>query len=249
MNASTTRGPGAPSLGVPRYVAVIEATLERAAVLNASTIPAAARIVADVVSADGTVYVFGSGHSQLAALEVWRRAGSLAPLRVLFDPRYGAAEQLEGYAETLLEGVAFTARDCLFVISNSGNNAAPVEMARTARAAGTPVIAVTSTRAAAARPAQHSSGLKLDELADVVLDNAGDSCDAAVRLDGVDSPLCPTSTIAAATLLHAVLVEAIALLAGRGLDAPVYQANALPGGREHNERLRQRYRDRVGWMP
>ena len=89
----------------------------------------AARIVEETVARDGLVYVFGSGHSQLAALELSRRAGSLAPLQVIFDPTWGAAEQLEGYGDTLVAGIAFGPADCLFVVSHSGVTPAPVEIA------------------------------------------------------------------------------------------------------------------------
>ena len=81
------------------------------------------------IERDGIVHIFGSGHSQLAALDVNGRAGCIAPLQVIFDPTWGRAELVEGYGETLLCEMAFGERDCLIVISNSGTTAAPIEVA------------------------------------------------------------------------------------------------------------------------
>lgn len=233
-------------LGSP-YLDAFGTVLARARAANVEALPAAARLVTDVVARDGIVYVFGSGHSQLVALDLNNRAGSIAPLQVIFDPMWGTSEMIEGYGPTLLSEVSFTAADCLFVISNSGNNAAPIEVAMAARAAGTPVVAVTAVEISRASKPHHSSGERLFELGDIVLDNGGVGADAAIRVGIVG--VGATSTPVAAALLHEVIVEAVFALAARGIELPVYRANSEEGAREKNARLRERYRGRLKTVP
>ena len=234
------------ALGSP-YLDALSAVLGRARAADVETLPAAARLVTEVVTGDGIVYVYGSGHSQLVALDINRRAGSIAPLQVIFDPMWGVSEMVEGYGPTLLSEVAFTGADCLVVISNSGNTASPIEIAMAAHASGTPVVAVTAVEISKASKARHSSGKKLFELADIVLDNGGVGADVAVRVGVVG--VGATSTLVAAALLHEVIVEAVFALAARGIELPVYRANSEEGGREHNTRLRERFRGRLKTVP
>jgi uncharacterized phosphosugar-binding protein len=229
------------------YLDALTTVLGRAKVSNVDTLPAAAELVAQVVARDGIVYVFGSGHSQLAALDVNVRAGSIAPLQVIFDPTWGASEFVEGYAATLLTRVAFTPADCLFVISNSGTTSAPVEVAMAARAAGTPVVAVTAVEIARAARPRHSSGLKLLDLADTIIDNGSVATDVAVRVGSVG--VGATSTVVAAALLHEVFVEAVIALSASEVELPVYLANSENGGQDHNARLRERYQGRLHAVP
>jgi uncharacterized phosphosugar-binding protein len=233
-------------LGRP-YLDAFGTVLARARAANVEALPAAARLVTDVVARDGIVYVFGSGHSQLVALDLNNRAGSIAPLQVIFDPMWGVSEMIEGYGPTLLSEVTFTPADCLFVISNSGNNAAQIEVAMAARAAGTPVVTVTAVEISRASKPRHSSGKRLFELGDIVLDNGGVGADVAIRVGIVG--VGATSTLVAAALLHEVIVEAVFALAARGIELPVYRANSEEGGRENNARLRERYRGRLKTVP
>jgi uncharacterized phosphosugar-binding protein len=229
------------------YLDALTTVVGRAKVSNVETLQAAADLVAEVVTRDGIVYVFGSGHSQLAALDLNMRAGSIAPLQVIFDPMWGVSEMVEGYGATLLTQVAFTPADCLVVISNSGNTSAPIEVAMAARAASTPVVAVTAVEISRASRPRHSTGKKLFELADIVLDNGGVGADVAVRVGSVG--VGATSTVVAAALLHEVFVEAVMTLAARGIEPPVYLANSEEGGQEHNARLRERFRGRLHLVP
>ncbi len=232
-----------------RYLDQLSAALERARLLNTQALAAAAGIVEKVVAGDGIVYVFGSGHSQLAALELNRRAGSIAALQVIFDPSWGVAEHIEGYGEALVADQAPGPRDCLIAISHSGNTAAAIDIARRARATGAPVIAVTSVSASRRAEARHSSGMKLSQLADVVLDDGAAGADPGIAVAGLEEQVGPTSTIVAAALLHEIVVQAVEHLADRGVQAPVLRPNSVEGGRQHNERLRDRYRDRVRLVP
>lgn len=241
--------PAEPSGPATPYLDAAMVGFSRARVANAAALGAASRLIEDVVAREGIVHVFGSGHSQLVALEVNRRAGGLAPLQVIFDPGWGAAELVEGYGRTLLADIDLQPLDCLIAISNSGTTAASIEIADAARASGMPVIAVVSTAASCSAPARHSSGRKLIDLADVVLDTGAPCGDASVRLPGLAVGLGPTSTIVAAALLHETIVGAVARLVSRGVTPPLVRSNAETGGHEHNRRLRDRYRARLRLVP
>lgn len=244
--------PAVPPAGarpITPYLDALGAVLVRARTANASSLAAAARVIETTVTRDGIVYVFGSGHSQLVALELNRRAGGLAPVQVIFDPTWGAAERLEGYAETLVAGLTPSGADCLVVISHSGVTAVPVAMARWGRSNALPVIAVTSIVASPAATTGSPSGRHLCEVADVVLDNGAIGADASVHVPGFDIGLGPTSTVIAEALLHEVVVGAIAALVARGLEAPVLRPNAERDGRAHNALVLDRYRSRLQRVP
>ena len=231
------------------YLDELAAALGRARVANAQALAAAARIVERVLAEDGIVYAFGSGHSQLAVLELNRRAGSIASLQVIFDPGWGAAEHLEGYGDVLVAGQEFGRGDCLIAISHSGNTATAIDIARRARAAGTPVIVVTSASASRRAVARHSSGMKLSQLADVVLDDGAAGADPGIAVPGVEELVGATSTLVSAALLHEVVVDAVGRLALRGVEAPILRPNSVEGGRQHNQQLADRYRGRIRLVP
>jgi uncharacterized phosphosugar-binding protein len=240
--------PGAEISSTP-YLDELSAALDRARVANRESIAAAARIVETVVAGDGIVYAFGSGHSQLAALELNRRAGSIAPWQVIFDAAWGAAEHLAGYGDTLVEGLAPGPGDCLIAVSHSGATAAALEIAAWARAAGAAVIVVTSLQASNPARSNHRTGRKLYELADVTLDNGAAAADPGISVAGLNVNVGPTSTVVAAALLQEIVVEAVRNLASRGVAVPVFRSNSENGGRRHNEQLQDRYRGRVRKVP
>jgi uncharacterized phosphosugar-binding protein len=243
--AARAGGPAPP----PSYLDALTARLAEARAANVESLVLAARLVEEAVAGDGIVYVFGSGHSQLAALELNRRAGGLAPLQVILDPTWGVAERIEGFGAALVADLGFGPPDCLVVISSSGSTRASIEIARTGQARGVPVIAVTSMAASRSAASEPPSVTRLCDLADVVLDNPATGRDSAVRVEPRDVGLAQTSTVVAAALLHEVVVSAIAGLVRRGLDPPVLRANAEAGGREYNAKLFGRYRGRLQRVP
>ncbi|NBB79665.1 MAG: sugar isomerase domain-containing protein, partial [Verrucomicrobia bacterium] len=166
---------------------------------NSDTLKAAGRLVADSIADDGVLHTFGSGHSQILAAEIERRAGGLVPVSSIHDPADGWPEQIPGYGARLFQRYAyqFAVRpgDVVLVISNSGRNASPIEVALEAKAADLTVIALTSLDMSKATTSRHPSGKKLYQLADLVLDNGGAPGDAAIDAPGFDYKVGPTSTM------------------------------------------------------
>ena len=228
-----------------RYLDTLERLLAQVRETNRDSLPEAAHAVADTVGRDGLIHVFGSGHSELLAMEIAGRAGGLACVQVIIDPGHGKAETIEGYAATLLRDIPFEPRDCLVVISNSGRPASPIEVALAGRAAGLKVIAVTAASFCRSLASLHSSGQRLCDIADVVLDTCGAAGDAAIDIPELTTSIGPTSTSIGAALLHATMVEAVAELVRRGIEPPIFVSQNTDGTGDHNERLRARYRGRV----
>jgi uncharacterized phosphosugar-binding protein len=231
------------------YFDAVEDILRRVRDTNHDGILEAAARITDTVAADGIVHLYGSGHSQLAAMELADRAGVLVPMEVIFDPAYGRAEAVEGYVSTLLRDYELRPSDSLVVISTSGRNPAPIEMAMAGRDRGLSTIAVTARLFSRSFPSRHSSGLRLMDVADIVLDTCSTVGDAAVTIEGLPVAVGPTSTIAAVAILHAVVVEAVGGLLRRGLQPPVYASQNVDGAERHNDPLIARYRGRIRTLP
>lgn len=219
-----------------------------------SSVERAAALVAETVATGGLVHVFGTGHSHLLAEELFYRAGGLAQVNpILVDAlmlHAGAArstrlERLSGLAEAILDGEQVGPTDVLIVISNSGGNAACVEMAQAAVARGIPIIALTSLRHATAAAARSGSGPRLHDVADVVLDNRGRPGDACADLDGLAVAVGPTSTAVGAAILNAVVVEAVRLVLTRGGSPDVFASSNVEGGDAVNAELIATYSPRV----
>ena len=220
---------------------------------QAEAIRAAGQLAANCLANDGLIHVFGAGHSHLLAEEIFFRAGGLAAVNPIFDSGlmlHESAlsstdlERLEGYAAIVLSRYTFSAHDLMIVISNSGRNAAPIEAAMEARRRKLPVIAVTALAYSQSSASRHSSGKRLFELADVVLDNCGRPGDGAVQVAGLPERICPTSTIIGAALLHAVIYEAVSILLAKGMPPAIIRSANLDSKEDSRESLRP-FRKRV----
>jgi uncharacterized phosphosugar-binding protein len=214
----------------------------------------AGKLVAEVLRAERLVHVFGTGHSHMLAEEGLYRAGGLAPVNAILESglmlHEGAAvstrlEKLPGYSPIVADKYGFEEGDLLIVISNSGVNAAPVEMALLAREAGLKVLAICSVAYSKSVEPKPGVSARLYEIADLTLDNLGEPGDAVVEVDGTGLKVGPTSTVIGATLLNAVFVEATCTLAAEGVEPPVYRSSNMPGASEHNQRLVERFGGRI----
>ncbi len=215
---------------------------------QAEAIQEAAVMIADALAENISIYTFGSGHSQLIAREIAQRAGGLAPIFHLPDPTWGMVERIEGYGDVLLEQYPIKSGEVIFVISNSGRNPEPIEVAMGARKKGLKVIAVTSMTHSKSVESRHSSGKRLFELADVILDTGTPLGDAAMDFEGLPMKAGALSTILGAAIMNAVMVEVIQMMLDRGLTPPVLISANVDGSDEHNAEIMERYSD-MQWAP
>ncbi|GGV69370.1 MULTISPECIES: SIS domain-containing protein [Streptomyces] len=239
-----------------RYLDAAIGLLERVRDEEAEAIAAAGTLLADTVADGGRLFAFGAGHSSLAAQDVVYRAGGLALMNLLAVPGAvgvdvvpatlgSALERVDGLAGAVLDSSPLRSGDALIVVSLSGRNALPVEMALGARARGVKVIGVTSVAYAAETTSRHSSGTFLKDHCDLVLDSKIAVGDAELTLDGVAAPFAPASTVVTSALLQAVLATAASTLADRGIEPPLLRSGNVDGGHEWNARVFEKYADRI----
>lgn len=210
-----------------KYLEAAQTVLNR---IDLESVRRVAALIAESIGAGGIVHLFGSGHSSLLAQEVFYRAGGLIAINPVLDPRLGfeggAVEStefersLEG-ARELSERAGFQSGDAGIVISNSGRNALPIEMAVRMKQAGMKVIALTNLEQSQSAESRHPSGQRLFEVADEILDNHCPAGDAAVNIPGILHAIGPLSTVAGAAILHSVLLEAAAALLRKGISPGV----------------------------
>ncbi len=236
------------------YLDTVSALLQRVRDEQLPLLDAAAGRIADCIIAGGIWHVFGSGHSQLLAAELFYRAGGLVPVNAILDlplsvmvnaRRSTWLERMPGYAEQVLQDEPVQAGDVVLVISNSGRNAVPIEVALAAEARGATVLALTSVQFSRHVSSRHPSGKKLLDCAELVLDNYGVDGDAAVRIPGCPSAVSATSTVVGSALLQALATATVAELQRRGHTAPVWQSANSDGGERSNAAHIARYQARI----
>lgn len=233
-----------------RFVAAARDLLDRIEA-QAAAIDEASRLCADAIAGCGLVHLFGTGHSRIPVEETFPRYGSypgfhpIVELSMTFHTEVVGSngqrqamfiERVEGLAETILANFELHAGDVMIVFSASGTSAVPIEMARGARRRGVPVIAVTAVEQSLASAPSHSSGTRLLDHADLVLDLCTPPGDALIAVDGLDTPVGPGSTIAAVALVNEIKVQTAARLVERGAMPPVLTHQALVGA-ERSRRL------------
>lgn len=228
--------------------------LDQIEATQGASIARAARLVSDSLLASGVWHLFGTGHSHIISEEVYYRAGGLAPVNAILFPALmqheGPAtstklERLPGLARLILEKEDLRPGEVLTVISNSGKNAVPVELALLARERGLKTIALTSLAQSKAASPGAGQTKKLFEVCDVVIDNCGAPGDAAVPLTGTDLCTGPTSTLANVAIIQQIVVEVCRAFQAAGEDPPLFKSANLPGGDEWNAALIEKYGTRV----
>lgn len=228
-----------------QYFSLAIDTLQQVAEQSEKAIQQAAQAIAEAIANDRQLFLFGSGHSALVARDAAGRAGGLVPVSVLEDVIEGDAERLEGLARIIAGRYALSEGSVFIVISNSGINAVPVEMAMLGKALGLTVVAITSLEHSRSVESRHSSGQKLYNVADIVIDTYTVRGDAALAIPGCPYPTGATSTMVGCAIIQAITVQVVALLAEKGIVAPVFVSANIPEGRDHNRELLTRYRSNL----
>ncbi|MGK7379679.1 SIS domain-containing protein [Planococcus sp. 1R117A] len=214
----------------------------------------AAGKVAAAIQHGGIIQLFGCGHSHILAEEVFYRAGGLVPVKPIFiEPlmlhegavRSSRLERSSDYAEDLLEQQDFRPEDVVFVMSTSGRNPVPIDFALAARDKGAFVIGLTSLEYANSQPSRHQSGKHLHDAVNLAIDNHSVTGDAVLKAENVKVPFGPTSTVVGSVILNAIFAEAIQQMADNHFEPPVFLSGNIDGTDDHNNRLIEKYRERI----
>jgi len=215
---------------------------------NAAILATLAPIVGASIARGGVVHTFGSGHSEIIAREIVGRAGGLVCITSIQDPTAGFIENLVGYGTKLVERYdrqyQMLEGEVVIVISNSGKNASPIEVALHAKKKGCIVVGLTSVAMSSTAKTVHPDGRKLHELSDYVLDNGGVPGDTILKLtDEISTG--PTSTFIGCSLLNWLMLGTMEWLKTNGHDLPVLRSQNVPGAIEHNRAVGAKYRHRL----
>lgn len=242
-----------------QYLHRIAELIERAGTVNDGALDTVADRFAESLAGGGLVHLYGSGHSVLPCQEAFPRYGSYVGFNPLTDPRVmwhnvlGAGgvrellwlERTEGYADKFLDHQPLNEGDSLIVYSHSGRNAAGIEVAQYAKARGLFVVAV-SCGAMLDQAASHSSGQRLADVADVLIDTGAPVEDAIVPIEGWSRPVSGSSTVLAMVLTHELIARTAAALAGRGVELPTFSSPTIPGVTlGDTDRVYATYRERM----
>jgi uncharacterized phosphosugar-binding protein len=229
------------------YISKLAQMAEAAGATNAEAFEKASSAIAETLANKGLVHLYGSGHSVLPVQETFPRYGSYVGFNPLTDPRVmwhnvlGAGgvrellwlERTEKYAEKFLDHQPLNAGDTIVIFGHSGRNASGIDTAIYAKKRGLTVIAITA-KANLDKPATHTSGKRLADAADIVIDTGAPIEDAIVAIKGWSRPVSGSSTVLAMIMMHELIAQSAQKLADRGIELPVFASPTIAGVTLHD---------------
>lgn len=214
----------------------------------------AAQKIAQSVQNDGIIHLFGCGHSHMIAEEVFYRAGGLATINpILYEDlmlhkgavRSSQLEKRSDLAEQILSQTTIHPEDIFIVISTSGRNSVPIDVAEAAKKQGAFVIAITSPAYAGSQPSRHNSGRYLFQSVDLSINNHIEVGDALLRLESLDVSFGSGSTVIAMAIINGIMAEAVEMMVKNNFAPPIFKSSNVDGAEEHNKALINKYKSRI----
>lgn len=241
------------------YLARVTELMQRILAEEVDTMDRAAERIADQIAADRLIHVFGpGGHSNLAAQEIFFRAGGLMHVSAILDEgtllsngalRSMAIERTPGYGKVVIQNQDLQQNDLLILVNAYGINAALIDAALEAQSRGVYLIGISSrehaNNTALDHPARHPSKKNLHDVVDIAVDCKVAIGDAVVSIAGMAENIAAVSTFANAYTLNCIVIRTVAKLQERGIEPPVWRSGNAPGGDEANARFIGQFRHRV----
>ena len=221
-----------------------------------ATIQRAAQCFSKTILSGRMVHVFGSGHSRIMVEEMWPRYGSfpgfnpIVELSLTFHNLVVGAngqrqamflENISGLAERILRNFDLSKEDSALIVSSSGCNIVPIEMAELFKKEGIPVVAVLTQQHSEKSKSKRADGKKLGDFADIILDTGAPVGDAMVYVDGLDTPVSPGSTVGGAMIINCMKAETAKLLTAAGQPPKVLSGAAVVGEKRAVELFESAY--------
>ncbi|MGA8586129.1 MAG: SIS domain-containing protein [Roseiarcus sp.] len=231
---------------IDRYFETLIERLQQVKTSQAAAIDVAAEVCADSIAREKLVFTFGTGHGALPALETFPRTGTIVGFRPIVEStmisfhrvwgdmgarQYRFIHAVEGYGRAILRSHRLDPADTMVLFSHSGINAVILDIAIASKELGLKVIGVTSLTHSWAAPSRHSSGKKLFEVADVVIDTCAALADAALKIEGLGEPVGASSTSVTIAIAHAIVSATAEKLVARGIE-PMVMVSPNTIGRE-----------------
>ena len=236
-----------------RYDEHIDQLISKVRTTQRENIIAAGKMMADTIAAGKCIHIHDTGH--IINSELVERGGGLFALRSFTyelkwrdpvrdrekDESRGIPNSMEGFAEYAVRASNIHAGDLIIIGSVSGRSEYVVDLAMTCKKYGCNVIAMTSVEYSSGVPSRHSSGKRLFECADVVLDNCAPIAEGMIPVEGIEAPFAAASGITATLIMWSACAVAIDELLARGITPSVYKSANFPGGEEYNDNLELHY--------
>jgi uncharacterized phosphosugar-binding protein len=238
------------------YFERTSALLESLRKTQLPAIEEAAELCAERISKRGIVFLFGNGHSRMMCEEMTPRQGCYPGFVALVELALSNhanivgtnglraplhLEKFEGYAEEILKGFRFGPHDAMIVVSTSGIRPVVVEMALGAKQRGLPVIGVVSVAHCRQSASGHSSGKKLIDVADIVIDNQCPPGDCIIELEGLEWRTGPTSTVTGGMIMNMIRCETAERLIAKGCTPTLLPSHQFVGNMSAQEQLERFY--------
>ena len=236
------------------FYEIVKEQMERQFQEEKENINKAAEYCANSIQNERLVHVFGCGHSQMFAMEVFYRAGGLLPVNALLIPHLSLfpkaklstyCERIEGFSDKYLQQVNTSPLDTMIIVSISGRNAGVVDMALEAKRIGMKVIALTSKEFTSHVSSRHSSGKKLCDVADLVIDIKCVLGDACLEMPEIQGKFTGTSTILGMLVMDCITSRTVEICVENGYKPPLYVSSNLDDGDEANQKQIKKYQSLI----
>lgn len=229
----------------------------------------AAQWFADSILSGRMVHVFGSGHSRIMVEEMWPRYGSfpgfnpIVELSLTYHNNVVGAngqrqamylENVPGFAERILRNFGLDKKDTALIVSSSGSNIVPIEMAELFQQKGIKVVAIVTKKHSEASKSKREDGKKLSDFADLVLDTGAPAGDSMITIDGLETPVSPGSSVGGIIIINSIKAEVAKRLTEAGKPPKVLTAACVIGAQkagslfeaaydEHAHRMAELYKN------
>jgi uncharacterized phosphosugar-binding protein len=222
-----------------------------------ANIDQAAHYCAQSIEKGRVIHVFGCGHSQMFAMEMFYRAGGLVPINALLIPHMALfpkaklstiQERMEGFSGEYLKLENTSPDDTMIIVSISGRNAAVIDMAIAAKEIGMKVITLTSMSFSSKVTSRHSSGKMLKDVSDVIIDIKCVEGDACLSIEGMEPKFCGTSTVLGMAAAESIVARTVELCVEDGIIPPVYVSSNLDRGDKINEEYIKNYNNIISCL-
>lgn len=224
--------------------------------LQQENIAKAASWFAETILAGRMVHVFGSGHSRIMVEEMWPRYGSfpgfnpIVELSLTYHNNVVGAngqrqamflENVSGFAERILRNFSIDKKDTALIVSSSGCNIVPIEMAELFQQKGIKVVALVTKAHSEKSKSKRSDGKKLTDFADLVLDTGAPVGDSMITIENLETPVSPGSTVGGVMIINSIKAEVARLLTEAGQPPKVLTASVIAGDEKAKELFESAY--------
>ncbi|HNT66495.1 MAG TPA: sugar isomerase domain-containing protein [bacterium] len=235
-----------------QWLANTRQVIERIEKTQMPNIRRAAEAMAETIAQDRWVHTFGCGHATLPIEEMYPRIGGFVGFHPMIEiplsffthivgemgvHQFVFLERVEGYGQEIMKSYNFDRRDTMWLFSHSGINNVNIDIALEAKKIGMTVVAMGSADEFKDKPTRHSSGKRIFEIADIVVDTCVPAQDASVPLKNHVDRIGPVSTMAFTTVVWMTICTVAEILVERGVKLYIHPSHNVPGDTTARQRL------------